>query len=166
MATTLISIVSFFLSLWALRKFRDFTETNRSHFAADHARFIDDQWQKSNHAILRSKDHIEIMTGLLGYENVAETQKAYLIFNFINPLYSAYNSAKQGIMDTAVFERAMSDLARNFSGDPRYLVNLLRTRGYTDEFVDLIEAHLPRPKDPPAEATAVPKPAQASPQKA
>ncbi len=143
--TTVISVISFGLSLWALRKFRDFTETNRRHFAVDHARYVDDQWQRSNHAILSNREHLRIMAELLNYKDADEALKAYFIFNMINPLYSAFNSAKQGIMDKAVFEKAMSDFGSHFYGDRSSFLALLRSRGFTDEFVDRLETHLPKP---------------------
>jgi hypothetical protein len=143
--TAVISVISFALSLWALRKFRDFTETNRRHFAADHARFVDDQWQRSNHVILSNREHLHIMAELLSYKDADEALRAYLIFNMINPLYSAFNSVKQGIMDKAVFEAAMGDFASHFSGDRSSFLSFLRSRGYTDEFVDRLNMCLPKP---------------------
>ena len=60
-----------------LKRSHQFTELNRKHLAADQAQFIDEQWQRSNHAIVANPKYIKYIGEMQGYPDNDSTLRAH-----------------------------------------------------------------------------------------
>src|SRR5262245_54146938 len=65
-------------------------EIREQDIVFNQARYVQDLWQKTNSTVLQDPEHLKVIQAHWSYQSPEEVRETYLIFNQLNPLYTAY----------------------------------------------------------------------------
>lgn len=132
-----LAVVSFFLTLFLAKRQMDLASARKQHIVFEQATYIQDLWQETNSIILSNPQHLTIMKELWGYRTEDEVMRSCIIFNQLNPVYTAYRTREHVNRRAQThYDGELESVLRNFTGDQPWLIATLKERGYGDEFAN------------------------------
>lgn len=136
----LLSVGSFAISLWSLR--RTFSNT-----AVEQARYIESQWQAVYHLTLNNEKFARHVARMFAYgDDPEKAQKGAALLMYVNVLASTYNAFEQGLISRKIYEAHMKSFFYFYRGSVRALVEAIEVEAYDDNFTRECRAWIARGK--------------------
>lgn len=139
-ALALLSVGSFAVSLWSLR--RTFSNT-----AVEQARYIESQWQAIYHLTLNNEKFARHVARMFAYGGDPEkAQKGAALLMYVNVLASTYNAFERGLISRKIYESHMKSFFFFYRGSFPALSEAIEVEGYDDNFTQECKSWIARGK--------------------
>jgi hypothetical protein len=129
-----VSLASFLVSLWALKRTNLAVRTFRSDVLAEHARFLESQWVGMYQLTLTNEKFAGYVAEMFNLGSSETAQKEASLLVYINVLAMTYSSWKNKVIDDKMYTSHMESFFGTYNGDKRRLAELIGLVGYDDEF--------------------------------
>jgi hypothetical protein len=107
MLTIAVSLSSFLVSLWALRKTNLAVRTFRSNVLAEHARFLESQWVSVYQLTLTNDKFAGYVAEMFNLESTEKAQKEASLLMYINVLAMTFSSWQNKVIDNETYRSHM-----------------------------------------------------------
>lgn len=142
--TFTVSLASFVVSLWALRKTNLAVRTFRSDVLAEHARFLESQWVGIYQLTLTNDKFASYVAEMFNLGSAEKAQKEASLLMYINVLAMTFTSWQNKVIDDATYNSHMLSFFGTYQGDKARLVELIDLVGYDDKFRAACKRYLDR----------------------
>jgi hypothetical protein len=129
-----VSLASFLVSLWALRKTNLAVRTFRSDVLAEHARFLEGQWVGIYQLTLTNDKFAEYVADMFNLGSAEKAQKEASLLMYINVLAMTFSSWQNKVIDRATYRSHMESFFGTYRGDKKRLAELIGLVGYDTKF--------------------------------
>jgi hypothetical protein len=132
--TTALSVISFFVSIWAVRATTTTMASHKASLRSEQARFLEVQWSTIDHLTVSNPDCAKLAVDMFGIENEVEAKREALHYMYLNVLGAAFMGRKNRAIDEDVYDGHMKFFFSNYKGPQDYLVRLIRNGGFLPGF--------------------------------
>jgi hypothetical protein len=139
-----ISLSSFLMSLWALRKTNLAVRTFRSNVLAEHARFLESQWVGIYQLTLTNDKFAGYVADMFNLGSAEKAQKEASLLMYINVLAMTFSSWQNKVIDKATYMSHMESFFGTYKGDKDRLTELIGLVGYDTKFRAVCNGYLER----------------------
>jgi hypothetical protein len=137
-----ISLTSFLMSLWALRKTNLAVRTFRSNVLAEHARFLESQWVGIYQLTLTNDKFAGYVADMFNLGSADKAQKEASLLMYINVLAMTFSSWQNKVIDKATYMSHMESFFGTYKGDKKRLAELIGLVGYDAKFRSACSGYL------------------------
>jgi hypothetical protein len=133
---TILSVISFVVSLWAMRRLHEVLTSHHSSMLAEQSRFLDRQWQDFNMLLLANRDVFELVNKKTpSPEEILRRENCY--YYLITLLFSAYTAHRQGVVTEENCESHFQGVFHHFtvSGCESEFERILIGGSYPSDFI-------------------------------
>jgi hypothetical protein len=132
--TVFVSLSSFLVSIWALRKTNLAVRTFRRDVLAEHARFLESQWVGIYQLTLTNDKFAGYVAEMFNLGSAEAAQKEASLLMYINVLAMTFSSWRNKVIDTKTYASHMESFFGTYRGDKGRLTELIALVGYDDQF--------------------------------
>lgn len=115
--TTVLSVLSFVISVWAVKKTREVLHAHELDIKIRHDQFIDQQWNRINFLALESDAGARALARIYGVDDVESVKTASFYIALVNLLASAYSAWINGLLDEKLYAAHFASAAFFFRND-------------------------------------------------
>lgn len=130
-----ISVVSFSIALYSLRKIHQVTTAQVQHMRTEHLRYLNDKRSEIDLATLKDVEVAELVAHNFSMDGgVPEARTEALLCLYLNVAASAYAARKNDLISHEEYEKHMRFILDDYAGDPDYLWSVIRANSYPAGF--------------------------------
>lgn len=132
--TSVLSVISFFVSIWAVRQMSTTMASHKASVRSEQARFLEMQWSTIDQLTVSNPDCARLAVEMFGIENETEAKREALHYMYLNVLGAAFMGWKNKAIDEDVYDGHMKFFFNNYKGPQDFLVRLIRNGGFLPGF--------------------------------
>ena len=130
-----MSVVSFGIALYSLRKIHQVTTAQVQNMRTEHLRYLNDKRSEIDLATLKDVDVAELVARNFNMGGgVPEARTEALLCLYLNVAASAYAARKNGLIAQDDYEKHMRFILDDYAGDPDYLWSVIRANSFPAGF--------------------------------
>lgn len=131
----LMSVVSFGIAIYSLRKIHQVTTAQVQHMRTEHLRYLNDKRSEIDLVTLKDIDVAEMVAQNFHMSGGApEARTEALLCLYLNVAASAYAARKNELITHEEYEKHMRFILDDYAGDPDYLWSVIRANSYPAGF--------------------------------
>lgn len=130
-----ISVVSFGIALYSLRKIHQVTTAQVQNMRAENLRYLNDKRSEIDLITLKDRDVADLVARNFGIDGGTEAARSEaLLCLYLNVAASAYGARKNGLIGQEDYEKHMRFILDDYAGDPDYLWSVIRANSFPSGF--------------------------------
>lgn len=131
----LLSIASFAIGLYSLRKIHQVTSVQVQNMRAEHLRHLNDKRSEIDLVTLKDPGVADLVARNFDMGGgAAEARTEALLCLYLNVAASAYAARKNGLIGQEEYEKHMRFILDDYAGDPEYLWSVVRMNSFPSGF--------------------------------
>ena len=130
-----MSIASFGLGLYSLRKIHQVTTVQVQNMRAEHLRYLNDKRSEIDLVTLKDRDVADLVARNFAIDGGTDAARSEaLLCLYLNVASSAYAARKNGLIGQEDYEKHMRFILDDYAGDPDYLWSVIRANSFPAGF--------------------------------
>lgn len=130
-----MSVISFAIAVYSLRKIHQVTTAQVQHMRAEHLRYLNDKRSEIDLLTLKDRDVADLVSESFAIGGGVEGARAEaLLCLYLNVAASAYAARKNELISHEEYEKHMRFILDDYAGDPDYLWSVIRANSYPAGF--------------------------------
>lgn len=130
-----MSVVSFAIALYSLRKIHQVTTAQVQHMRTEHLRYLNDKRSEIDLLTLKDREIADLVSRNFAINGgVEEARGEALLCLYLNVAASAYAARKNELISHEEYEKHMRFILDDYAGDPDYLWSVIRANSYPAGF--------------------------------
>jgi hypothetical protein len=130
-----MSVASFGIALYSLRKIHQVTTAQVQHMRTEHLRYLNDKRSEIDLLTLKDREVADLVSRNFAIDGGAEEARGEaLLCLYLNVAASAHAARKNDLISQDEYEKHMRFILDDFAGDPDYLWSVIRANSYPAGF--------------------------------
>ncbi|MBS0244029.1 MAG: hypothetical protein JSS20_17800 [Proteobacteria bacterium] len=130
----LASLFGMAVGVMSLRRVNQVASAQLANFRADHARYLNEQRSRIELWTLKDDGAAELVAETFGRADARAARREALLCLYLNTLASAHSAWRNGLMETAEYEKHMAYFFDDYKGDTVELLQVLANNYYPPGF--------------------------------